>query len=146
MSQGESKTSKRRLAARDKWRQALELRKTGMTFEAIAKAVGYSCAASAYKAVMTALKDSLREPAEELRELEGARLDALQERLADNVESGKDLLLVIDRLLKIMDRRAKLFGLDAEKANEVPPVVGPLVIIRTEKEVHSEGTAAGGGE
>jgi len=33
---GESKTSQRRLKARDRWEAALELRKKGLTFEAIA--------------------------------------------------------------------------------------------------------------
>lgn len=80
---------------------------------------------------MKALKDTLREPAEELRGLEAERLDMLQEALSDNVEPDKDGLLVVDRLLRIMERRAKLLGLDIGKDSEPPTVLGPLVIIRT---------------
>lgn len=128
---GESKTSKRRLAAREKWRKALELRKTGMTFEAIAAEVGYKGGApAAYKAVMTALKDTLREPAQELRNLEAERLDMLQHKLSDNAGPDKEELPVVDRLLRVMERRAKLLGLDVVKDNEPLVITGPLVIIR----------------
>jgi len=139
---GESKTSKRRLKARERWLSALELRKQGLTFEAIAKELGYKGGApAAYKAVMTALKETLREPAKELRDLEAARLDTIQQKLSDNVGPDKEELPVIDRLLRIMERRAKLLGLDAARDTELPVIAGPLVIIRgpaTKEEAENE--------
>jgi hypothetical protein len=72
---GESATSPRRLKAKDKQLQALTLRKAGATYEQIAEAVGYRDKSGARKAVEAALRETLREPAEEVRELERMRLD-----------------------------------------------------------------------
>jgi len=139
---GESKTSKRRLAARDRWLEALELRKQGMTFEAIAKELDYATAASAYNAVMAALKEANREPVEEMRELEASRLDALQKNLVgepNNIGPHKLGMELTDRLLRIMDRRARLLGLDMPSKAEVEVTQkGPLVIVRKSKEVKDE--------
>ena len=67
----------RRVAAHDCQLRALELRKAGATYQAIAEQLGYAHAKGAYKAVTSALKLTLREPADALRELEVARLDAM---------------------------------------------------------------------
>lgn len=138
---GESKTSKRRLKARERWLAALELRKKGRTFEAIAQELGYSDAASAYNAVMSALKETFREPAQELRDLEATRLDTMQEKLSDNIKPDKIGMGIVDRLLRIMERRAKLLGLDLTKDAPSPVVFGPLVIVRgpaTKEEAEKE--------
>ena len=130
---GESKTSKRRLAARDRWLAALELRKKGHTFARIAEEIGYADAATAYNAVMKALQETFREPAEELRGLEATRLDDLQEKLSGNIGPGN--VAVVDRVLRIMERRARLLGLDMPSKAEVEVTQkGPLVIVRKSKE------------
>jgi len=77
---------------------------------------------------MTALKDTLREPAQELRDLEAERLDTMQESIWE--KTGPEKMGAIDRLLRIMERRAKLLGLDVAKDAEPPVIVGPLVIVR----------------
>ena len=132
---GESKTSKRRLKARERWLEALELRKKGHTFESIAESLEYAGPGGAYQAVMKALKETFREPVEEMRRLESARLDEMQEKISVNVGPGKDDgLPVVDRVLRIMDRRAKLLGLDSPQKSEVDlKVKGPLVIVRGAK-------------
>ena len=134
---GESKTSKRRLAARDRWLDALELRKRGWTFERIADELDYAGPGGAYQAVMNALKATFREPVEEMRRLESARLDEMQEKISVNVGPGKDDgLPVVDRVLRIMDRRAKLLGLDMPSEQKIEVTQkGPLVIVRKSKEV-----------
>jgi len=136
MCPGESKTSKRRLKARERWLAALELRKKGWTFERIADELGYAGPAASYKAVMSALGEANREPVTELRELEAARLDHMQDKLSENIGPDKDDgLPVVDRLLRIMDRRAKLLGLDQPLKSEVEHTVkGPLVIMRSKKD------------
>ena len=132
---GESKTSKRRLKVRDRWLEALELRKKGQTFEAIAETLEYAGPSGAYKAVMSALKEAFSEPVEEMRLLEAARLDAMQEKISGNIGPGKDDgLPVVDRLLRIMDRRAKLLGLDMPVKQELEVTQkGPLVIVMGEE-------------
>ncbi len=107
----ESKTSKRNLEALDRQVAALELRKQGVSFIAIAKKLGYSGPAGAYRAVMTAIQKTLQEPADELRKIELERLDVMQAAAWWAASNGEPH--AIDRVLRIMERRAKYMGLDA---------------------------------
>jgi len=107
----ESKTSIRRLQAVERSKQALELRKGGASFPEIARALGYAAPAGAYQAVMSALRKTLKEPAEEVRTLEVARLDAMLLALWAQVKQGNQG--AIDKALKVEERRARLLGLDA---------------------------------
>ena len=109
----ESKTSERRLAATERTLAALELRKSGATYQQIATKLGYKSSAGAYGAVKRALRAVIREPAEDVRELELARLDALLEVAWRKATTGDGSLYAIDRALEIMRRRAALLGLDA---------------------------------
>jgi hypothetical protein len=99
--------SQRAIDAQANKLKALELRKAGKSYDEIAKELGYRSKSGAHNAVMSALKKTLQEPANELRKLEVERLDAM---LADLWESKKENT---DRILRIMERRAKLLGLDA---------------------------------
>jgi hypothetical protein len=90
--------------------RAVELRKQGLSFEAIAKQCGYNSQPAAYMAVKAALQRSLREPAEELRTLEAKRLDTLLAGIWGHAIAGE--LSYVDRVLTIMQRRATLLGLD----------------------------------
>ena len=119
---GESKTSKNRLVAVDRQRQALELRAAGHSFESIAQTIGYSGPSGAYKAVVSALDKTLQEPAENLRQLELERLDAMLTAIWPQALKG--YLGAIDRVLKIIERRSKLLGLEnVEQDNELQTVV-----------------------
>ena len=104
-----------KVRAHERHLQALELRKAGVTYEVIATQLGYANASGARKAVVSALKATLREPAAELRELELARLDAMLLPLWRRVQSGDEK--AIDRALRIMERRARLLGLDRKTAD-----------------------------
>lgn len=115
--QGESTTSLKRLDAVERQARALELRKEGKGFAEIAQALGYGGPAGAYKAVTTALRKTLQEPADELRRMELERLDALHAALWPQALAGK--WLAVDRVLSVMERRAKLLGLDAPTRSDV---------------------------
>jgi hypothetical protein len=107
----------------EKRRKALRLRKAGMGYESIASKVGYSNAGAAYKAVQAALKATIQEPADDVRTLEIERLDRLMLALWKLALEGESD--AIDRVLKIMDRRAKLLGLDAPtKVTQHSPPAG----------------------
>lgn len=95
----------------DKHRQALELRKAGASYEVIADKLGYSHPSGAHKAVTSALQKTLREPADDLRNLELDRLDAIMLALWQPARQGNQG--AVDRILRIMERRSKLLGLDA---------------------------------
>jgi len=108
---GESKSSPRRIAAAEKQRQALELRKGGASYAAIAQALGYATPSGAQAAIDSALKKTIQEPAEKVRQLELERLDAMLLGLWNDARKGHQG--AIDRVLRIMERRAKFAGLDA---------------------------------
>lgn len=99
-----------KISAAERQRQALELRKAGLSYDLIARRLNYRSRSGAYKAVQTALKKMLREPADELRQLELERLDAMLLGLWPQAQRGNQG--AVDRVLKIMERRAKLLGLD----------------------------------
>ena len=108
---GESMTSGNRIAAAERQAKALALRKAGLACADIARQLGYAGPSGAHKAIMTALRALTREPAQELRELELARLDDLLLGLWTDARRGS--VAKVDRVLKIMARRAALLGLDA---------------------------------
>ena len=72
-----SPPSVRRTAAAERQRRAVELRRAGLTFEAIAARLGYANGGGAHKAVMAALSRWGVGGVADLRQLEDDRLDAL---------------------------------------------------------------------
>lgn len=114
---GESKHSKRRIASVAKQAEALEYRKMGLSYAQIADKCGLNSAQNAWNAVESALKRTLQEPADEVRKLESARLDAMFIQTYNNAQKGD--LQSIAAALNIMARRARLLGLDAPVRSEL---------------------------
>lgn len=114
----------RELSAMKKQLEALEMRKAGLPYQKIADALGYSNHSGARKAVIAAMKKTLREPADEVREMEILRLDDLINAIW-HLRSKPEYL---DRILKIMERRAKLLGLDAPSKQDITSAGEKLVI------------------
>jgi hypothetical protein len=113
----------------DKERRVLELRRAGVTYDQIAQEVGYSNASGAYHAFTRALKRTLNNAgSEELRELEVDRLDRLQRFAWAQAAQGN--LRAIETILRIMQRRARLLGLDAPIKQEVTTYEGGTDIDR----------------
>jgi hypothetical protein len=106
----------------DKQLSALEMRKGGKTYAYIADQLGYKTSAGAYRAVMTALKKTLQEPSDEVRTLELERLDDLIDALWEKRKQPQ----YTDRILRIMERRAKLLGLDAPTRTDVTSAGQPI--------------------
>jgi hypothetical protein len=109
----ESQNSPRKIKAADKQVEALNLRRAGEDYEEIAQKVGYRAASGAWHAVRAALQRNIREPADEVRKLEVDRLDRLLGGIWEKAVAGDGE--AIDRVLRIMKRRAELLGLDAPK-------------------------------
>lgn len=114
---GEPKASERRIEAVDRQRQALELKKAGVDYRTIASRLGYGGPSGAHKAVMTALKALVQEPAEALRTLELSRIDTMLLGVWPRARSGDDA--AIATVLRLMERRARLLGLDAPQKREL---------------------------
>jgi hypothetical protein len=120
----------RRIAAHARQLQALELRLAGVTYEQIATQLGYASRSGAHRAVESALKQTLREPAEALRELSAQRLDRATTALWRRVQDGD--AHAIDVLLRIEARRARLLGLDAPASLEQSACESVVRLIRLE--------------
>ena len=97
--------------------EALRLRSRGYTYQQIADNMGCS-KPTAFERVKRALAAIPAEAAEEYRRLENDRLDTLQ-AIAMHEAVTKKSMQAIDRVLHIMDRRAKLLGLDAPTRTEI---------------------------
>jgi len=101
----------------EKERKVLEYRRGGLTFDLIAERLGYASASGAHKAYLSACNRIVYEDVVEVRKSEMDRLDIAQAAiwgdLTDtvNVDAGTRARLVL-ALIKIMERRARLLGLD----------------------------------
>ena len=92
--------------------EALRLRSLGHTYREIADRLGINTS-TAYRRVQNALVAVPYELVDELRTLEGLRLDELHAAIWENAINGD--LRAVDRVLSIMKRRAQLFGLDVPR-------------------------------
>jgi hypothetical protein len=114
-----SRSSPTRVQAAERRSKALELRKSGLTFAQIGRALGCS-EQRAHKVVteeLGRLNSQRAEQAAEVTRLELQRLDDLLLGLWDSAKAGD--LQAVDRALKIMERRARLLGIDAPEKQEL---------------------------
>ena len=108
----------------EKERKVLEYRRGGLTFDLIAERLGYASASGAHKAYLSACNRIVYEDVVEVRKSEMDRLDIAQAAiwgdLTDtvNVDAGTRARLVL-ALVKIMERRARLLGLDMPTKSQV---------------------------
>jgi orotate phosphoribosyltransferase-like protein len=109
-------------ASIDEKQRALHLRRGGATFAEIAAELN-SDERRVKRIVQDALEDARAQvaaSARELQELEASRLDALMGAIWDRAVEGN--MLAIDRVLRLMERRAKMLGIDvAERSEEMTP-------------------------
>ena len=106
----------------------LELRLKGKTYRQIGEKLGCT-AQNVHKEIQQAFKERPIENIEEVRQLELDRLDRMIEPLEDNVNRGD--VRHVEAMLKLMDRRAKLLGLNAPERLEIAGELDPKVIVQT---------------
>ncbi len=113
----ESKTSRRRISAIEKQRQALELRNAGRTYAEIAKALNYRTHTSAIAAVKVALKRTLQPAAEEYRALTLERLTAVLRTFWPLMIAGPvdDRIKAARPVLQAIEQMRALLNLDVPK-------------------------------
>lgn len=105
-----AKHSKLKPETLEKEAKVLELRRGGLTFDLIAQRLGYASASGAYKAYQNACNRIVYDDVVETRKVEMDRLDIAQAAIWNNVIQGEVPSVIA--LLRIMERRAKLLGLD----------------------------------
>lgn len=91
--------------------QALELRRQGHTYQQISDQMGLGGPGVAHRIIRRTMEQTITENVEQTREIELQRLDGYLTRLQPRIQNGDTK--AIDTALKIMDRRAKMLGLDA---------------------------------
>lgn len=101
---------RRRATALKKALRALELRTHGFSYEDIAQNVGFANRQNAHRAVKKAMEHLPQEATRDMRDVELLKLDRLESSLWSQAESGDTAS--VTAILKVMERRAKLTGLD----------------------------------
>ncbi len=116
--------------------KVLNLRKAGASFQAIAMQLGFKNSSGAHQAFVRAMKRSIIPHIDEIRDTELARLESLQLGLWSKAQSGDSRAAEV--IIKIMERRAKLLGLDAPVRSTVTVITEDLIdaeIARLEAEL-----------
>ena len=112
MKNANSPTGPRRITTAERRKVAVNLRVAGATFTQIGDQLGVSRQA-AHQMVTKALDElaaQVSESADQLRAIELHRLDAMTAALWSGAMSGDEQK--IDRVIKLMNRRAAMLGLD----------------------------------
>lgn len=114
------KASEKKIKLAERRQRAIALRKSGATFRAIAAVIvkdfpdfpNYteSMAAKDVRYMLDEINEQALEDAEALRRLESERLDMATLAIARQVQAGD--LQAIDRWIKLVETRAKLWGLN----------------------------------
>lgn len=97
--------------------QVLKLRRIGFTFDLIAKELGYAHASGAQKAYANACKRIVYSDVTEIRKEEQDRLDIAQTAIWQGVLRGD--VPSVTALIRIMERRARLLGLDMPTKQQI---------------------------
>lgn len=106
----------KRVNAHEDRLRALELRQQGLSYRAIGAEIGKS-SSQAHKYVARALQETTAEAVDDLRRLEGERLDAAQYAIWPQVMAGD--VAALNGFIRLSERRAKLLGLDAPEKREL---------------------------
>lgn len=102
---------------------AVDLRASGHSYDEIAAAVGFRTRSAAHKAVTRALERRPAQSVDNMRAVMGAQLDILNRAVFDVLGDERSMpdtkLKAVAAAIRIAERRAKLFGLDAPISREV---------------------------
>lgn len=124
----QSKNSRQRVSGAVMEEKCLRLRIAGMSYSQIGKEVG-CCKQNAHRAVTKALAETRKrvgESAEQLRDIELKRLDALWMAMWSKAQTGD--ARAADTMIRVMKRRASMLGLDAPKKVE-GDITGALEVV-----------------
>jgi hypothetical protein len=109
------------IARLERGAKATELRRSGMSWDAIARTLNFPSPDAASQAFRRYMIEYPKEDVEHARQLECDRLDALQQAIWARCMDSEDKLQTwaMDRALKISDQRARLLGLNRPVRQEI---------------------------
>lgn len=131
MPKGQTPALKPEVAQR--YRDVVRLKSAGMTFDEIADRVGYASRSGAKEAFDAALRWWGREAVDDMRTIEGERLEQLWRRVFGRILSNPDMpsgemIQLVNAAVKVSARKASLMGLDAPRQLEVTGVEGGAIV------------------
>lgn len=110
--------------------EAVQLRAQGQSYEQIAAQLGYKSRSAAFKAVRAVVERTDSESKEELIRLHGERIQAgyrvVSELLTDPDTTPAVRLAAVDRLVRLLEREARMHGINAAPGVEVD---GPQIVV-----------------
>ena len=124
------RTTKPEVLAREA--EVVKLRRGGLTWDMIAERVGYASPSAAHFAYQRAARRVVQEGIEDIRRVETERLDLAQSAIWGKVLQGDNSSIA--NLLRIMERRAKLLGLDQPIRQQVEVISYDGNTVRSELE------------
>lgn len=109
---------------------ALELRRRGKSYHEIAAVLGCNESSARRRIAkrMEALREETHEHAEEIRQMEVLRLDAMTDGIWDRAVKGDEK--AIREVVRIMERKARMLGLDKSEGEEGTIVVNGVRFVR----------------
>lgn len=114
-----------------KYREVVRLRAAGLTFDEIGNQLGYASRSGAKEAYDAALKYWGRESVDQLRTIEGERLEQLWRytfgRILSNPDTTAEFVQLVNTAVRISGQRSSLFGLDAPKQVELTGENGGVI-------------------
>lgn len=116
-----------------RYREVIRLRAAGLTFDEIADRLNYKSRSGAKEAYEAALRRWGREAVDDLRTLEGERLEQLWRRVFAQIIANPDMDVpemtsLVNTAVKVSARKSALFGLDAPRQVEVAGEGGGPVV------------------
>lgn len=116
-----------------KYRQVVQYRAAGLTFDEIAERVGYRSRSGAKEAYDAALRWWGREAVDDLRTIEGERLESLWRKVFTEILSNPEMetgemVQLVNAAVRVSARKSALFGLDAPRQVEVAGAGGGPVV------------------
>lgn len=123
----------------ERYRRVVDLKKAGLTYDQIATELGYADRSGAKRALDSAIDRWGTESIESLRIVQNEQIDDLWRRVLTAILEGD--LTHVPTAIRLMKRRAELFGLDAPKQHEISGTdggalhtdVGDMLIARLEE-------------
>lgn len=113
---GGIRDAKRKAEEAEREKRVMEMVLGGYTFARIAEVLGYADASGAHRAYRRGLDKTVRPAADEVRAQEEERLDHLTRvwlPLALGLNGAPPNRQAAEIMMKVMDRRARMFGVDA---------------------------------
>lgn len=135
MARPPTKTSRVRMMSREHQASALEYRRAGLSFREVAQRVGLS-KSQVRRLIVDAMDETVRHIASEANLLRAEEIDRLDAMLAGIwLDARRGDHTAINSVLKIMERRARLLGLDAPTRMthggdpDAPPIVAAAALL-----------------